>query len=56
MMSEESQAIVDDIFRLHEDGDPVIVIAEKLLLPVSTVQHVIDHGEPPEAQPQWPID
>ncbi|QDT50426.1 hypothetical protein Pan258_44850 [Symmachiella dynata] len=56
MTPKERQATLDDILRLHQDGFSITDIAQKLHLPESTVQHVIDHGEPPEPQPQWPTN
>ena len=45
MSPEERQAIIDDIRGLHQNGNSVAVIAQKLHLPESTVQHVINNGE-----------
>ncbi|MCA9074633.1 MAG: helix-turn-helix domain-containing protein [Planctomycetaceae bacterium] len=56
MSPDERQAIIDEIHRFQQHGDSVAEIAAKLHLPETTVQHVVAHGEPPEAQPQWPID
>jgi uncharacterized protein (DUF433 family) len=52
-MHDEAKPVVDDIVKLHQKGDSVAVIAEKLHLPKATVQHALDHGRLPEPQPQW---
>ena len=52
-MNTRSQAIVDDIRTLHQDGVSVAEIASRFHLPESTVQHVIATGTPPESQPLW---
>ncbi|TWU14533.1 hypothetical protein CA54_34000 [Symmachiella macrocystis] len=54
MTPEERQAIVDDIRRLHQDGDSVAEIAQKLYLAEPTVQHAIERGKLPEPQPSTP--
>lgn len=53
MVHNDAELSVVDIVRLHRSGDSVAVIAEKLHLPVPTVQHALDHGRLPELQPQW---
>ncbi|MCA9063648.1 MAG: hypothetical protein KDA96_11335 [Planctomycetaceae bacterium] len=53
MMRDDTKAIVDDIVKMHRNGDSVAAIAVKLHLPEPTVQHALDHGRLPEPQPQW---
>ena len=51
---EHSRAVSDDVRTLHQDGDSVAVIAQKLHLPESTVQHAVETGKLPEPKLQWP--
>ncbi len=53
MTPEVDQAIVEDIRNLHQNGNSVSEIDQKLHLTEPAIQHVIDHGKPPVPQPQW---
>ena len=54
MKGSDSHAIVDDIRALWEMATPIATISRKFHLPVRTIQAVIQDGQIPEVEPEWP--